>query len=533
MAKTDQGASGKGSASSRRSSRGGKKRRSPEEQGEEMWASLASDSINEAGLGLVTVRHYCQGIGDSHLLGFPKDDGDMFWMLIDCGIHSSVSGGSKTMDTIVADIAEQTGGVLDVLVVTHEHMDHVSAFLTASDRFAKFTVRQVWMAWTEDEKDPQAKQIDKFKRQAIEVLRMTSLKLNGAAGSGGYLSELGRSVDQLMGFHFGVKGERVRRARDAAKALCEGGAEKVLYCEPNDPPMTLAGVPNVRVYVLGPPRSELLGVTDRKSEMYELGGAPSSRIAMALSRGMGMLGDTSGDQYDAYAPFDAHVGANLKDLLDGNAIAFKENDAVEKREAENLQAIFRDRYFGASPQEGDQSWRRIDLDWLGVSADLAMQLDDKTNNSSLVLAFELIDTGRVLLFAGDAQIGNWLSWQDVEWRVGDKVVRGPDLLKQTVYYKVAHHGSENATAKQKGLELMTNKDLCAFVPTNAVDAANVGWKKMPFDPILKALDERCRGRVNRADDPQPNGDGGTSPKKGGSIKAVDRVDGLWVEVKVR
>ena len=40
----------------------------------------------------VTVRHYCQGIGDCHLLSFPKADGTHFWMLIDCGIHSSVSG---------------------------------------------------------------------------------------------------------------------------------------------------------------------------------------------------------------------------------------------------------------------------------------------------------------------------------------------------------------------------------------------------------------------------------------------------------
>ena len=40
----------------------------------------------------------------------------------------------------------------------------------------------------------------------------------------------------------------------------------------------------------------------------------------------------------------------------------------------------------------------------------------RTNNSSLVLAFEFLDTKRVMLFVGDAQIGNWLSWQKVGWR---------------------------------------------------------------------------------------------------------------------
>src|SRR5262249_6958297 len=40
----------------------------------------------------VKIRFYCQGIGDCHLLKFPKDGGGDFWMLIDCGIHSSIAG---------------------------------------------------------------------------------------------------------------------------------------------------------------------------------------------------------------------------------------------------------------------------------------------------------------------------------------------------------------------------------------------------------------------------------------------------------
>jgi len=41
-------------------------------------------------------------------------------------------------------------------------------------------------------------------------------------------------------------------------------------------------------------------------------------------------------------------------------------------------------------------------------------LQSATNNTSLVLAIELED-GDVMLFAGDAQVGNWLSWQDLTW----------------------------------------------------------------------------------------------------------------------
>jgi hypothetical protein len=103
----------------------------------------------------------------------------------------------------------------------------------------------------------------------------------------------------------------------------------------------------------------------------------------------------------------------------------------------------------------------------------------------------------VLLFAADAQVGSGLSWQDARWTVDGSVVTGPDLLARTVYYKVGHHGSHNATLKEKGLELMKSPDLSAFIPTNGKMAKNIGWGQMPYGEILVALEERCRGRVVR------------------------------------
>jgi hypothetical protein len=184
--------------------------------------------------------------------------------------------------------------------------------------------------------------------------------------------------------------------------------------------------------------------------------------------------------------------------------------------------------------EEDQSWRSIDADWLGVSADLAIQLDKRTNNSSLVLAFEFVDTRRVLLFVGDAQIGNWLSWQDVKWRVGDATVTGPDLLARTIFYKVGHHGSHNATLKQKGLELMTQQDLAAFIPTNEKDAKKVKWGEMPFHEIVEELARRGNGRVIRADDPWIATAGGKAPFRppSGAIRGLRHKQGLWVELDI-
>ena len=182
-----------------------------------------------------------------------------------------------------------------------------------------------------------------------------------------------------------------------------------------------------------------------------------------------------------------------------------------------------------------ESWRRIDHDWLGVSADLAIQIDQRTNNSSLVLAFEFLDTGRVMLFVGDAQVGNWLSWKDVHWLVGDKTVSAHDLLARTVFYKVGHHGSHNATLKQNGLELMSSPDLSAFIPTNADDAKKVGWGEMPFEPLLGDLQKRTSQRVVRADDAWLKQAADPANLASGSIKRVSHDQsgrGLWVEFEI-
>jgi len=180
------------------------------------------------------------------------------------------------------------------------------------------------------------------------------------------------------------------------------------------------------------------------------------------------------------------------------------------------------------------AWRRIDADWLSSAADLAIRLDRGINNSSLVLAFELVDSGRVLLFPGDAQAGSWLSWPGLSWTIDGQTVTGRDLLSRTVYLKVAHHGSHNATLKKNGLELMTSPDLAAFVPTSEADAKKVGWGEMPFPAILSALRERTSGRVIRADDPWI-GDAATQPgieAPSGAIRALRRGAGLWVELDI-
>jgi hypothetical protein len=147
--------------------------------------------------------------------------------------------------------------------------------------------------------------------------------------------------------------------------------------------------------------------------------------------------------------------------------------------------------------------------WLQVASDLALQLDKSTNNTSLALAIERIADGRVLLFPADAQQGNWLSWHDqgLVWTVRDggvaRTVRARDLLSRTVFYKVGHHASHNATARGQGLELMEREDeLTAFIPVDRAVALGrhpQGSWRMPAVKLYRRLLERCQGRVVRSD----------------------------------
>jgi hypothetical protein len=138
--------------------------------------------------------------------------------------------------------------------------------------------------------------------------------------------------------------------------------------------------------------------------MYRMATLSDCPIAQAVSSGIASGTAVSDDDNDGDgAPFDPNVGTELAGLtVPGTGSS---DDAV----APEIVAFAQTRYFGPSQAPGgairsrlstggadrvarDQSWRRIDHDWLGVSADLAMQLDDRTNNTSLVLAFELTDT---------------------------------------------------------------------------------------------------------------------------------------------
>jgi hypothetical protein len=434
------------------------------------------------GLPRVRIRMYRQGVGDAFLLTFATGAGPAH-ILIDCGLLLGSPDSKQWMQRVASNVAAETQGQVNAIVGTHPHWDHLSGFIDAREIFQKqLKTDEVWLSWAENPRDPAAR-AGKEKR-ALQLAAIDRALAQLAAADSSELRERADAIAQLLAFH-GPLGASGGRSTEAALDVLRKLVTTPAYLEPGAL-IAPKWLPGVRVYVLGPPRDQkLLGKMLGKvgSEMYGLG-ADAGFYAALLAR-------AAGDDREAKAaearsrPFDATL------LWPARAAA--KNPAL---------ADVARRYVAR-----DEQWRKIDEAWLLSAEELALQLDNVINNLSMVLAFELVDSGEVLLFAADAQVGNWLSWQSLAFKVkgadGEKVVRSRDLLAQTVFYKVGHHGSHNATLKDGGLEAMTHPGLVAAIPVNQAFANDTKRWEMPAPVLYPALVEKTEKRIIRSDGKGP------------------------------
>lgn len=519
----------------------------------------------------VRIRMYRQGLGDCFLLTFYNEtDSKEVHMLIDCGsIGKGLTG--KDMKDIILDIHNTTSGKIDVLVVTHEHQDHVSGFNVTdngSNLFKKlFTVDNVWMAWTEDSDSmskgldaPNKELLDKTKigtrdwwnsakgllspflkqiqEEAEKALAEAKKKLEEAKDKGNAkeLEKAKKNLEKVeknmytnlmasyeiadlldVGDFAGISGT-VDDAMDTAKKI----GTKKKFLEPGDviEPGNLIDVindkeliPGWRFYVLGPPKDiKQLGETGEGGNvnLYHFAESQIGDLTAVIKF---FCSDMSLDKYreelkthppeerqkfNAWFPFDDRFRKEIGDLNGSKPV----NDDTYRR------------YFQ------DSVWQRIDYDWLvGPAESLALQMDNYTNNTSLVLAMEHMESERVLLFPGDAQLGNWQTWDGTEgkdpvkFEIKDgnksRTLNSVDLLKRTAFYKVGHHGSHNATT-MAGLKLMGEGEFKDSLVAMISVESSVAYKKgskgwvMPAHKLYENLLKYTHGRVFRADEGWPN-----------------------------
>lgn len=410
------------------------------------------------GAPTASVRMYRQGFGDCFLVRLMQGAA-VSHVLIDCGVHDQSPDRAQRMSRIVEDIQRETGGKLAVLIATHEHVDHVSAFEKGEQQqlFSQFQIDQVWLGWTEN---PTDKVAQKLKRELVKSLALVERAARAPSISKGLREDL----QILSGFSF----KAGKSGTASAMAWLRGFDPK--YLRPFQQPLSVPGIPGVRVYVLGPPRdvTAIRSKDPRKNEGY-------ARLAVQSSlRGLA-----------AAAEFEPESD----DVVDDSWTPFDERH-LPRPTAEDVAARERVRALYESPEN---AWRRIDGSWENALPELALRVGTYINNTSLVLAFELGEGGDVLLFAGDAQAGNCRSWSEGEFDVNGRKVTCEDLLSRTVLYKVSHHASHNGTLKAQGLELMTSPKLTAMIPLMRRPLGE-RWH-MPAKGLINRLRELCDNRV--------------------------------------
>ncbi len=460
----------------------------------------------------VKVRMYRPGLGDCFLLTFKNDEGELYHMLIDFGVLMPTSKGADRMRSIAADILSTTGAHIDTLVATHEHWDHISGFRYARKILGldpeetpeqPLQVDRVWLAWTENLDDPQVKEIIAPNLEA-RSLAIKAAMLGMGEKQSQKVQELLRfdgpedEPDALLGARKKSGGTWLRQIMGDLRT----GWGTPEYLEPASEAHEAKSVKDIpefgiKVYVLGPSR-----------KMRQLGGKPSQ--APQTSHGLKlnqmtafMAAAATQANLNLSAVPDIELSQSDIDELSRLSLPFDPSRAIPINDLEKacqaedsdqeipLEVLdFYQQYYGLSgDKENKAKWRRIDYDWLRVSESLALQHVSHVNNTSLVLAIELTDSGKVLLFPGDAEEESWKEWENKE------VEDLNELFKRTVLYKVGHHGSINATLIEGGLDKMTNEDeLTAMIPVDKVRAHRNKWK-FPAPSLYAELEKRTQGRI--------------------------------------
>jgi beta-lactamase superfamily II metal-dependent hydrolase len=401
--------------------------------------SRAPASSNQNVKGL-RVRMFRVGFGDFFLLTVPTGGGPRH-ILIDCGVHAKDLG---TIRDAVEQMAKDCGSKLSLVIMTHRHADHISGFGRCSDIFSQFTVDRVWMPWFED---PANKTATAF--QASLTAMASRLSIGLAARVDEASRQLASMADNITGA-MPAAGDMSsnQKALDVLHRGFKNTAEYHYYKAGDEPtvPKDLLDA-GLSAQILGPPIDPaLISQMNYRSQQYLAESVPSADKTIRL--------------------FSDAFHADSKEYP---AEAFK--------------------FYTAG-----QIAKLIDSSQPDVLAAQAKAADNTLNNQSLVILFSF--AGKTLLFAGDAQWGNWENFL-YGGRYGtpghtEITENAKAILGKIDFYKVGHHGSTNATPKDAVAAMRLG---CVGMCSTQLHAYN----EVPREPLLQALGARMNGQLARSD----------------------------------
>ena len=395
------------------------------------------------------VRMYRVGFGDFFLVTVPTSRGDQF-ILIDCGVFKGTSG-TGDIGSIVAsvdDMFRTTKGKLALVIMTHRHADHIAGFSKAD--FSKFEASLVWMPYWE-----------KFNADKGKKSTAKSFAANGdqnLAADGANLSEqedeneaftLQLDINSLaanLAMQFGS-----RTDPDAQEALAQlGNATGIEDFNAVATGKKKTGGGNAAaLHVL----KNQLGDNGKRVRYYAAGDEPELPDELkGLTATILGPPPKKAKAFLALTDLKKGVGQYLDSMTDGDD-GRKPIEPFPQEWTANLERDYKPRDFRDKEIRYDEAVKAVESSQPDMLAAAASKIENFLNNQSLVVLFEF--GGKKLLFAGDAQAGNWEYWlfkmsEPIKdpTKAGDIVEESKELLQTIDFYKVGHHGSTNATPIQ-------------------------------------------------------------------------------------
>jgi hypothetical protein len=449
----------------------------------------------------VKIRMYCLGTGDCFIYKFFTGAKEKFTMMVDCG---SCTGTDKEFLPYVTDLKSYVKGQVDLLVVTHEHNDHVNGFSKCKGIFETITFKKAWFAWTENPDDPEgkAKKLQKKRTKmkmalanAINEITKTQIDFENSLNNDFFKPSI---LESRKCFVSGIKTlsdinldeKNVTGAPLAGmttiKTILKNQKTTIEYLEPGTV-KTIKELKGLKFHVLGPPAESTQVFKEGKqgTDVYNKKFLLNTEV-LSLNA---FLAISEGGNTEINLPFSSDNIIN--DPTTSLISKITQSDYGTEKDYSKGGTV-------KQYHDAQNAWRKIDTDWLQSSGTLALRLNSHINNTSLVLAIESEKTKNVLLLPGDAEFGSWESWHMIaKWnkkgKDGKHLVE--DLLNRTIFYKIGHHLSYNGTAFEKGIMMMEHPDLIAF-GTLDLNRISQKWKStMPNSFLLKELIKKCEGKV--------------------------------------
>jgi len=355
---------------------------------------------------------YRVGFGDFFLVIVPTSSGDQH-ILIDCGVFKGTSGTGDlgSITEAVEDMFQTTNGKLALVIMTHRHADHIAGF--KAERFKDFKASMVWMPYWEQFNEKQTP--DSANNLLLDIQDLAAslaIQFRGRGDSDAKeaLAQLGNATG-IDDFSAAATDKKKRGgnavALDMLKIQLGSNGANVRYYAAGDKPELPDELKDLKATILGPPPEK----------------AKAFLALMDLKKGVGQYLDSMANGADGPSP--------IQPFADEWIVKSKDYPKQDKLKY-------------------DEITQRVNTAQPDMLATAAAKIENFLNNQSLVVLFEF--DGKKLLFAGDAQGGNWEYWlYQMEAPLknptdaGDIVEASKELLQTIAFYKVGHHGSTNAT----------------------------------------------------------------------------------------